>query len=182
MKNAGYIILIILIFIIPPYIRYAVKRILFYIKLKIICRRKGYSVQLRNCLSLFGGMNGKYADLFVRTQSEVFSVKFGGSLSKSIYYNLIDETKYSIRDVRFAFAPGVGKDIPYKEKSKPEYDFHSGIENADFSSDVIPVFIMLPYPKDMTIGPSREALSNGSDAGEFYFYSGSGFLSGLKQL
>ncbi|MBR3997080.1 MAG: hypothetical protein IKI93_01905, partial [Clostridia bacterium] len=90
-------------------------------------------------------------------------MKFGGSLSRSIYYHFIDETKYSIKDMRFAFAPGAGRDIQYQEKSKPEYDFYSGLADSHTTMDIVPIFIMLPYPKDVTFGPFRETLSNGND-------------------
>ena len=182
MVKVSYILLIASIFILPPYIRYIIKRIIFYIKLKTICWKKGYSVYLRSAFSLFAGIRGKHSDLYIRTPLAIFSVKFGGSLSMSMYYHFIDETRYSIKDMRFAFAPGAGRDIQYQEKSKPEYDFYSGLADSHAAMDIVPIFIMLPYPKDVTFGPFRETLSNGNDIGECYFYSGSGFLSRLKQL
>lgn len=144
MVKVSYILLIALIFIFPPYIRYIAKRIIFYVKLNIICRKKGYSVCLRNAFSLFAGIRGKHSDLYIHTPAAVFSVKFGGALSRSIYYHLIDETRYSIKDVRFAFVPGVGRDIQYQEKSKPEYDFYSGLDGSHAAVDIVPIFIMLP--------------------------------------
>ena len=182
MVKVSYILLIASIFILPPYIRYIIKRIIFYIKLKTICWKKGYSVYLRSAFSLFAGIRGKHSDLYIHTPLAIFSVKFGGSFSRSMYYHFIDETRYSIKDLRFAFAPGAGRDIQYQEKSKPEYDFYSGLADSHAAMDIVPIFIMLPYPKDVTFGPFRETLSNGSDIGECYFFSGSGFLSRLKQL
>ena len=172
---------LILAFIFLPFIRYIAKRLIFYVKLKTICRKKGYSVHLRSAFSLFAGIRGKCSDLYIHTQSTVFSVKFGGALSRLMYYHLIDETTYGIKDLRFVFAPAAGLDVPYKEKNKPKYDFYSWLEDST-TVDTVPVFIMLPYPKAVTFGRLRETLSNGSDIGECYFYSGSGFLSKLKQL
>ena len=184
MLKVSLILLIALIsvFIFLPYIRYIAKRIIFYIKLKTICRKKGYSVHMRSAFSLFAGIRGKCSDLYIHTPSSVFSVKFGGALSRLMYYHLIDETTYGIKDLRFVFAPGAGLDVPYKEKNKPKYDFYYGPHDSHTTVDTVPVFIMLPYPKAVTFGRLRETLSNGSDIGECYFYSGSGFLSRLKQL
>jgi len=176
------LIALVLVFILLPYIRYIAKRIIFYIKLKTICRKKGYSLHLRSGFSLFAGIHGKCSDLYIHTPSTVFSVKFGGSLSRLMYYHLIDETTYGVKDLRFVFAPGAGLDVPYKEKNKPKYDFYSLPEDSHATVDTVPIFIMLPYPKAVTFGRLRETLSNGSDIGECYFYSGSGFLSKLKDL
>ena len=169
------------VFIFLPYIRYIAKRIIFYVKLKTICRKKGYSVHSRSAFSLFAGMRGKCSDLYIHTPSSVFSVKFGGAFSRRMYYHLIDETTYGIKDPRFVFVPGAGLDVQYKEKNKPKYDFYSWLEDST-TVDTVPVFIMLPYPKAVIFGRLRETLSNGSDIGECYFYSGSGFLSKLKEL
>ncbi len=184
MLKVSLILLIALIsvFIFLPYIRYIAKRIIFYIKLKTICRKKGFSVHLRTAFSLLAGIRSKCSDLYIHTPSTVFSVKFGGALSRRMYYHLIDETTYGIKDQRFVFAPGAGPDVPYKEKNKPKYDFYSWPRDSHSTADTVPVLIMLPYPKAVTFGRLRETLSNGSDIGECYFYSGSGFLSKLKDL
>ena len=65
MLKVSLILLIALIsvFIFLPYIRYIAKRIIFYVKLITICRKKGYSVHSRSAFSLFAGIRGKCSDL-----------------------------------------------------------------------------------------------------------------------
>ena len=163
-----------------PYIRCFCKRLWFYTKLMILCRRKKYRLHSTHQFALFGSIYGKHCDYYVETDDTVISIKLCAALSKKNFYQFIDSTHFAIKYLRFQFRYGPSLFIEYSPKIKPVWDFRYRYKEHFEGKIFIPVLIMNPISVCITYGKYHFPISNGTVLEECAFYTGSGFLSRLK--
>ena len=163
-----------------PYVRFFFKRLWFYSKLMVICHRKKYQIYPTHPFALWGNINGKHCDYYVETEDTVISIKLCGALSKRNFYQFIDSTHFAIKYLRFQFRYGPSLLIEYTPKRKPAWDFQYRYQEQFNGKIFVPVLIMNPISVCITYGPYHFPVSNGTLLDECAFYTGSGFLTRLK--
>ncbi len=116
---------IVAFFIVFPYIRCFFKRLICMVKIKKICRKKGYRLYATHPFWFLGSKHGKTCDLYIETESEVFAIKLFGMPKRSVILILQENGEYVIR--RFIAVTSNGAIIQFPIQSKPK-----GMPNYDF--------------------------------------------------
>lgn len=163
-----------------PYVRFFFKRLWFYSKLVLICRRKRYQLYSTHPFSIFGSIYGKHCDFYVETDDTVISIKLCASIYKKDCFQFIDSTHFAIKYLRFQFRYGPSLLIEYTPKTKPAWDFRYRFQEHFEGKTFIPILIMNPVSLCVTYGKYHFPISNGTVLEECAFYTGSGFLTRLK--
>jgi hypothetical protein len=164
-----------------PAIRFAAKRLTLLSRLKRLGRKQSFRVHLRNHTALFSGLRGVERDLLVETADCIYAIKLCGSLHPANSLWFVDSERYAIRKLRFAFAPGAGRDIPYEERPLPAYRFTAPLPKGVSPKPMIPILLCNPLPRQLLCGKARTLATDGVQIGEFRLYSAAGFLKLLEQ-
>lgn len=113
-------------FALIPFIRCFIKRLKCAVKLKGLCRRRGYQIYPTHPLWFFGSKHGRRCDLYVETPNEVFAIKLFGIPRRLTVLVMREDGKYFIRRyLAFLSNNGLGIRFPINGKAKPmpAYDF-----------------------------------------------------------
>ena len=108
-----------------PYARCFFKRIACAVKIKRLCKRKGYKLYPTHAMWFFGGKRGQKCDCHIEAPSEVYSITLFGVKNRSNMLIFQGENKYFIRSfiVLIHYAHVMFGPIESKLKSLPTYDF-----------------------------------------------------------
>lgn len=123
-----WILLFVLIIVLIPFIRFFIKRLLLYVKIKRRCKINGYKLVGMHCFWFLGNRNRKSADFFIKTKNTAFSIKLFGSIRKNVKIIVKENGDYLIRKY-YAFLSSKSQALLFSDsKPKPydKYDF--GIE------------------------------------------------------
>ena len=165
------------------FLRIAVKRISFSIRLKSLCKDNKFGFLATKKLWFLGWMRGKKCDFLVETPECVYSVKFIGSWTRRNPFNFIDDEHYSVRNLFFQFS-AAAKDVPYDVKHKSRYDFTSFVPKNWDGKRICPIILMNPVSGVVTYSSegSLQPVSNGDRVAEGFFHTASSFLETLGNL
>lgn len=168
---------LLLVFLFYPYARFAWKRISFCIRLKAVCRKRGFMLKPSHLFWLFGNFNGERCDFYVQTFDIVYAVKLCGGTKKSII-DFVDATHYARCSLHFLLTNAVHSAVP-RVKSKKRFDFLYRFPEEAYASRLIPVILMNPVPLKVT--DNGRGVGNGDFVEEGYFYNAAGFLKKLRE-
>lgn len=123
-----WILLFVLLIVLITFIRFFIKRLFLYVKIKRRCKRKGYELVGMHCFWFLGNRNRKSADFYIKAKDTVFSIKLFGSIRKNVKIIVKENGDYLIRKY-YAFLSSRSQALLFSDsKPKPydKYDF--GIE------------------------------------------------------
>ncbi len=160
---------------ITGWVRLLVKRYIFGVKLKRVCKKKGFVLKKNGILWWLGkNKSGKY-NFTVICGDESYCVKLVGVRSKRILFGFVDENAYEIKDYTFAMVHTMDG-FEYETKKKEPYQFEDGTK---------PCIVMVPDSVKVTVR-SESAQSNRIEIGthdktpEGEFFFAEKFLEMLK--
>lgn len=172
------VILAFLLFL--PFIRFALKRMSFYFRLKRACNRSGAQLYGNKSAWLFSTRKSATCDFYLEVDDLVYSVKFAESMIRRAEMVLNGSTSCIIKNYSWCVRPYAWLSVKGDAEALPSYDFKYRIPDGSRSKTVVPVMLILPLPaiiKYRVDGIELE-LSNGMDIGGSYtVYSGKGFLN-----
>lgn len=152
------------------------ERFAFGVKLKRVCKKKGYCL-CENGKFWWLGRNGsgKY-NFTVKCGDESYCVKLIGVRKKVILFGFINETLYEIKDYTFAVLWTMNG-IEYEYRSKQKYDFRQGAK---------PCIVMVPESAKVTIRVPKDIggrveIGSHDTTPEGTFYFGKEFLDMLEK-
>lgn len=149
------------------------KRFAFGVKIKRICKRKGYEL-CKNGMFWWSGSNksGKY-NFTLKRNNQSYCVKLVGVRSKKVLFGFVDENTYETKDYTFAILWTMDS-FEYELKKKEAYIFE---ENS------IPCIVMVPESNKVTVKDktARTETASGDKTKEGYFYFGKDFLKMIKE-
>ena len=126
---------VIAVIIAIPFVRFFIKRILLFLKLKKVCKNNGAVIIPAKKLWIFGLRSGKRCDFHIETEKELLSVKLFQMLRRSSTLHLTDENKfYCEHCIITVFGRYGGSNaITYKTKPRriPDYDFSSKLPKIE---------------------------------------------------
>ena len=160
---------------ITGWVKLFVKRYAFSVKIKRVCKKKGFVLKKNGILWwLSKNKSGKY-NFTVICGDESYCVKLIGVRSKRILFGFIDKNSYEIKDYTFAMVYSMDG-FDYEIKKKEPYRFED---------DTKPCIVMVPDSVKVTVR-SESAQSNRIEIGthdmmpEGEFFSAEKFLQMLK--
>ena len=178
-----YLIILIVILLLFPYISLLVKRLSLLIRVKRLCKKRNISFKrLSGGILLSSIKNGKIS-FICESEKSVLSVKVCGTISRRVFLRFIDTTHYATRNLRFQLSSTSGA-INYETHNKDKYDFKEGLSIESFKKKLIPVILVCPVPASVstTSGSETKSISQGDNIGEGYYYSSDGFLKLLSEI
>jgi len=183
-----YILPAVLVLLLLPYIRIFVKRIGLYLRLKRICRKRGFRLQGNHFGWLFSPWWYKKHDFTVYGDHTIYAVKFFASKSKTRRLTIRDDGQfYWIRKLAITGrSPDVVRyEIPEKPRRLPEYDF--SVEADPWSTAIYkPILLVHPicheFRREYIAQNTKktELLGSWEKFGGIYLCSSSRFLDELE--
>ena len=165
--------------IVFPFVRFFIKRVSFYIRLRRTCKKLGARCYGTKFMWLFSTRHSQTCDFYVETGDVVYSVKFFESIIKRAAITFINATTYSVAKCSWC----VYLYVKPKVHKLPKYNFEYNIKNEFISKNIVPIMIILPLPMFRRIqhsGYSDLEIADVTVVSDTYtIYSGKGFL---KQL
>ncbi len=153
-----------------------VKRFVFGIKLKHVCKKKGFMLRKNGTLWWLGKNKNGNCNFTVDCGNESYCVKLVGVRSKQILFGFVDETTYEIKDYTFAL-PHTMDSFEYETKKKEPYRFEK---------DAIRCIVMVPDSVKVTVRSEtaqlkRIEIGNRDKTPEGEFFFAKKFLNMLKE-
>lgn len=191
-----YIVLVLAVLVVLPYIVFAVRRLLLACKLKVVCCQKGYTfTPLKRLWWLDTVKSGDLA-CKIETADVCYGIKIIGTVFRKQHLRFMDETHIAVRSLLFE-THWTAKATGYIYKEKEPYRF----VDVDTEKTRYPVLLLHPAPTTIsakrmdtsgekaatssyltpkTDAPKRdELLQNGDFTGEGYVYTMKTFLGKL---
>ena len=119
MKFWIFVLSVVALFLIYPYIRAFFKRLILCSKLLRLCKKKEYSLIPNKALWFFGGNREKDCDFYVETPTDIYSVKLFGMKKKWSVLYLLEGGEYMIRNY-IATISFCGQGMLFPIDSKPQ--------------------------------------------------------------
>ncbi len=158
------------------WVKLVVKRFAFGIKLKHVCKKKGFTLRKNGTLWWLGKNKNGNCNFTVDCGNESYCVKLVGVRSKRILFGFVDENSYEIKDYTFAL-PVTMDAFEYETRKKEPYRFEEG---------TMPCIVMLPGSVKVTVRSNTSQLNrieigsrDKTPEGEFFFAEK--FLNMLKE-
>ena len=183
-----YILLAVTVVLVLPYIVFAVKRVFLAVRLKAICRQKGYTFTPLKAFWWLDTVKSGLPACKIETADTCYAVKILGTVFRRQHLRFLDETHFAVRSLRFE-THMTAKAAGYTYKEKEPYRF----DEITAQTPVRPVIILHPAPttisakrKDSSgeqaatpsyVTPKQDApkrdelLQNGDFTGEGYVYT-----------
>lgn len=173
---------IVAFFVVFPYIRCLVKRMICLRKIRQVCRKKQYTLYRTHPLWILGRKGGGICDCYIETPNEIFAVKLFGMPRRLTVLILKESGEYVIRSF-LAILPFVRFTFHTKPRRMPDYDFRARYRDA--WEIKTPHHILLVHPTSMEIcrQPLRGAeriVGRGEVVNGMELYALSGFLGALE--
>lgn len=183
MKVLYTICAIILFFVLYPYLRIFVKRVIMCLKLKSLCHSSGFVLIPAHRLWFLGRNRGAICDFYIETPDSVFSVKLFSVKHRLTELRFIPDGKYyTIR-----YIPIFNKcSIPIESKKRAivNYNFREKPKNEWYLKDIKNVLLVNPicyniYYKEM-FSNHEKVICSGDIIYGMTLYSFSGFRRALR--
>lgn len=167
-----YLVFLILPFVLYPFLRFFLKRLCFFFKIKKVCKRKKIVFHKR-LFSFFSNYKSTNADFFIETENDIFIVKLIGVFFKHNIINFIDETHLSVK------VSGILKwSSENKVKQHPVYDFRHLIDDNSLYKNIHSIILVLPTP--VSVFHRSISIGNGDKLGSSLFFTSSSFVEYIK--
>ena len=157
------------------WIKLICKRLAFAVKLRRICKQKGFTLEKHRKLWWLGKNKSGKINFTVTAGEKRYSIKLIGVRNPAILYGFIDENTYEIKDYTFAIVSTMDG-MEYVPKAKESYRF---------PADTHPCIVMVPHSVKVTLREHNErkarteiGAQDQAPEGEFFF--GENFLQFLK--
>ena len=191
MEVVLFVLGIVLVFYLYPYLRTGVKRVLMVRKLKKSCRENGHTLVTTHRFWMFAHRLGKNCDFYIETPDTVYAVKLFGMRKRSQYLIFPDENSFYVRNFIFVFSPyGAGRfyngsSIDHRDSKPrkiPDYNFRACFRDEWYLKSVCNILLLNPTCKEVHIGRvSKESiLDNGGVIAGMTLYTLSGLLGEME--
>ena len=189
MNGYFYIVLILLIFLLLPYVRIFCKRISLYVRLKYICRKRHFKLRGTHFGWPFSPWWYPRHDFVVEGDHTVYAVKLFASKSKTRRLVFTQNGSFYWVKRLVLMSRGVpvlaDMEIPLKPKKLPEYDFY--VETDAWSTAYIkPILLVNPICHEFrrqyreNNAEKEELLGSWERIGSLYLCSSNRFLDELE--
>ena len=174
---ALYIFIAVLAIIIFVFGRYVTARIVFAVKLRLLCNSRGSTLYTTSLFWWLKSIRSKNCDFYIETEKTIFSVKLIGFTSKKNMICFIDDQHYSRKNMSFQFH-GSAFQIEYKIHEMPAHNFRYK-SASDLVKNWEPCYVICPKILKISKadGNSMHELCSGDKVGLTTVYEPSGFLS-----
>jgi len=191
-----YVVLALAVFGALPYVVFAAKRLCLAMRLKSVCRKKGYILTPLKAFWWLDTVGSGSPACKIETADTCYAVKIVGTVFRKQHLRFLDETHIAVRSLLFE-THQTARAAGYTYKVKEPYRF----AEVDTEKTVCPVILLQPAPTTIsakradssgekaatssyltpkTDAPRRdELLQNGDFTGEGYVYTVKAFLSNL---
>ena len=166
------ILIIVIVLIIKPYLRFIFKRIIFSFKIKKACRENNFTLNPAHRFWLFGLNNSGHCDFYCisNDNNRTYSIKLFASLHKRQLLDFIEGHKYRWRQYQFMItgrgapiAASINEAIIHtkvgKIKNLEPIDYLYNLPE-NINGQVIPIFLVNPTP--LAVMRSQEVIDNKS--------------------
>lgn len=158
------------------WIKLICKRFAFAVKVRRICKQKGFTLEKHRKLWWLGKNKSGKVNFTIHGKEKLYSVKLIGVRNPAIFYGFIDEKQYELKDYTFAIVSTMGG-IEYTPKPKEPYRF---------PVDTHPCIVMVPHSVKVTLREhnerkARTEIGSRDQAPEGEFFFGENFLQFLKE-
>lgn len=157
------------------WLKLLVKRFAFGIKIKRICRQKGFELKKNGVFWWLGKNKSGKHNFNVKCGEKSYCVKLVGVRSKCILFGFLDEFFYEIKDYTFAMVQTMDG-FKYELKKKEPFRFENG---------ALPCIVMVPESAKVTVRNQtpymRTEICSGDKAPEGKFFFGEKFLNMLEE-
>lgn len=158
------------------WIKLICKRYAFAVKVRRICKQKGFSIEKHRTLWWLGTNKRATPSFTVTNGNKRYCVKLIGVRNPAILFGFVSDTVYEIKDYTFAL-PSTMDGIQYTLKEKEPYRFGEGTH---------PCIVMVPHSTKVTVRKrteqrDRQEIGSGEQAPEGTFFLAPNFLQMLKE-
>lgn len=157
------------------WIKLICKRLAFAVKVRRICKQKGFALETHRKLWWLGKNKRGKINFTIHCKEKRYSVKLIGVRNPAILYGFVDERRYEIKDYTFAIVSTMDG-MEYVAKPKETYCF---------PADTHPCIVMVPHSVKVTLREHNERkarmeIGPGDMTPEGEFFFGASFLEFLK--
>ncbi len=121
MKFWIILICVIICILLYPFLRFLIKRIILFRKIKKLCKEKGFSLHSTHFLGMLARRNSKKCDFYIEAYDSVYCVKLFNTPKWSNMLIFTDDNKYFFREIITVRATPFYSDK--KLNKLPLYDF-----------------------------------------------------------
>ncbi|MBQ7933634.1 MAG: hypothetical protein IJ327_02435 [Lachnospiraceae bacterium] len=167
-----------------PYVRYFWKRIIFYKKLKGICKKKGFQLHGTHLLWFLGGRNGKKCDCYIESPTSAFCIKLFGVVPRLRTLVFVEERVYFLRR-HMGMLLFLNEKVDGDSKELPEYDFYYKGKDSFPEKKRYHILLVIPVPVEMLhrFDNGQEVILNpGDKIRDMEVYNQSWLLEKLENL
>lgn len=114
----------VILLILYPYIRYAVKRIGLWFKLKKVCKKQKFKIFGTKPLWIFSTNSSETCDCYIETKEKVYAIKLFSVLERKSVLIFNYDGSYSLRTYALTFIPSLQNQKGNERKTMlPNYRF-----------------------------------------------------------
>ena len=147
MKFVLFLFEIAIVVLILFYLRFFVKRILFFFRLRSVCKKNGFKIHPGRKIWLLGTRKDTRCDFHIVSDKEVLSIKFFDAPIKMCNLHFHESGLYLFEYIipLYRFCP------PFEGKLKEfqNYDFSSGLNNKLQHKKQTKILLCHPAPNDI---------------------------------
>ena len=168
-----------------PYLRFFLKRVRLYGSLRVLCKTKNYRIHATHPLWMFGRNGRTDCDFCIETDSAVYAVKLFRTKYRSTHLIFTENGNWFIRffSVHFAHGSHVAMPIDSKPRCMHAYNFKTNYADAWYKKIFLPVLLINPVCREVKRQNARgdeETIGSGDTVGGMFVYSLSRFLDRLS--
>ena len=180
-----FILSVVLVINLYPYLRTGVKRVLMVGKLKKFCRENGYTLVPVGRLWMFAHRLGKNCDFYIETPNTVYAVKLFGLRKRNQYLVFTREGSFYVRNFIHVFTPYAATARFYRDskpRKLPDYNFRVGFRDEWYLKSIRTVLLLNPTCVEIHINRvSKEStVGNGEAIAGMTLYTLSGLLNEME--
>lgn len=143
-----FLLCVIAVFLVFPYLRCLVKRLICLRKLSRICHQKQFALHGVHPLWFLGSKWGRVCDCYIETPNEIYAVKLFGMPRRLTVLLVRESGEYIVRSF-IAILPHVRFTLHSRPRVMPIYDFHAKFSDA--WEIKTPHHVLLLHPTSMEI-------------------------------
>lgn len=183
---AMFLDVLVLLFIalcLVQFIRAVIMRVLLIHKLKKICKRRNYQIQIHRWSLLSILFKSSKVDLSVHTNDKIYHVRFLTSFSSKKVLHFVDECNYISYLKTFIALPMATK-VSEQINFATFHRFPTVEEKLQTNSNDTHVLLFNPTPNNITsiVDGTTTEIGNGTKIGTLVAYNGKGFCDMIDQL
>ena len=174
---------IIALFLIYPYIRIFIKRLVMCGKLKLLCRKYKFSLIPNHCFWFLGQNRGTNCDFYIETPDSVFAVKLFSVKHRVSELRFVLNGQYYIKRYIPLFYR-ISIPVESRKKSINDYNFRKSAKDEWYLKDIKNVLLINPICYEVFLKENfsthDKIISSGDMVYGMTVYSFSGFRSALR--